>query len=124
MTFKDIIALAKAGYTPADVREFLAAEKDSEKETVQDVTGVDAPAEKTEKVEKIVENVEKENVSRETIPVPKNEPEAAADADEYKQKYLDAAEALKRMQEESTRREQERPESAQETVNKLFAEMM
>ena len=26
MVFSDIIALAKAGYTPADVREFLAVE--------------------------------------------------------------------------------------------------
>ena len=42
MKFSDIIALAKAGYTPADIREFMSQEtgKDS------DHTPDDAPAEK------------------------------------------------------------------------------
>ncbi len=121
MVFGDILALAKAGYTPADVREFLAAEAASSQEQAATHEQDEAPAEKTE-----TKTPEVENVSHETLTPgqdPKNEPEREQEQD-YKKKYEEAQEALKKAQAANARQELPQEKSSQEIVNELFASIL
>lgn len=116
MKISEIVALAKAGFTPGDVREFLAAEKAeaaSEDQKVED-PGKE-PDEKAGDVDKVVENVEKNTQPTDR----KTEPELKQDAD-YKRMYEESQEALKLAQEANTHREIPPSESSQDIVNTLF----
>ena len=121
MIFSNILALAKAGYTPADVREFLAVESASSQEQGETHEQEEAPAEKTETT-----IPEAENVSRETMTPgqdPKNEPEPEPEQD-YKRKFEEAQEMLKKAQAANTRQELPQEKSSQEIVNELFASIL
>ena len=118
MILSDIISLAKAGYTPADVREFLAA-KDPEKRPEQEPAQIEqeaAPAQKADHVEKPVENVEIQQAENQ-------QGEPAADPGkviDYKAKYEEAQAALQLAQEANTKQQQPKQESAEEVLEKLY----
>ena len=116
MILSDIISLAKAGYTPADVREFLAA-KDPEKKTEPaQMEQEAAPAQKAEHVEKPVENVENQQAENQ-----QGEPAAdPAKVIDYKAKYEEAQAALQLAQEANTKQQQPKQESAEEALEKLY----
>lgn len=115
MILSDIISLAKAGYTPADVREFLAA-KDPEKKTEPaQMEQEAAPAQKAD-VEKHVENVENQQAENQ-----QGEPAAdPAKVIDYKQKYEEAQAALQLAQAANTKQQQPKQESAEEVLEKLY----
>lgn len=117
MKLSEIVALAKAGFTPGDVREFLAAEKveAAAPETLKDDEPGKEPDEKTGDVENVVENVEKDSQQTDR----KTEPEPKQDAD-YKKLYEESQAALKLAQEANTHKEIPPGESSQDIVNKLF----
>lgn len=121
MVFGDILALAKAGYTPADVREFLAAEAASSQEHTGDHEPEKAPAEKTETTKPEAENVSHETLTPEQAP--QNEPEQEPEQD-YKKKFEDAQAALKKAQAANARQELPQEKSSQEIVNELFASIL
>lgn len=119
MVFQDIIALAKAGYTPADVREFLAAETEPKKEAPSDGSAKETPGEKTD--------TENTDVSRETskehtdLEKPTEKAEGAID---YKAQYEAAMEALKNAQAANTKQQQPPKEDDQKTFYSAVAEFM
>lgn len=100
MIFSDIVALAKAGYSPADVREFLAATSEEAPKTTGDIEEGKEP-EKPEIVEKSVENVDKQAEAKKEPETP----EQAAGEDKYKSMYEQAVEDLKKAQAQNVRRE-------------------
>lgn len=88
MKISDIISLAKAGYTPADVRDFLkAAESDVPEKKTEDKPDKDPEAKPEDKVEE--KKAAKSGASQESN---KDEPEREID---YKSKYEEVAEALR-----------------------------
>ena len=110
MLFNDLITLAKAGFTPADVREFLkekdpeassASESATEKAVTTDLVTEPEP----EKQKDPIPEKESQNVTP--------EPEQV----DYKKQYEEAVEALKKAQAANTR--QQLPE---EDSGKIFAE--
>ena len=118
MIFSDIIALAKAGYTPADVREFLAA-ADKVPEKGSEVDQAEKAAE-TEAVENPVENVEK--VSQPvTQQKATDEQEAGAD---YKKLYEETQQALKAAQAANTRQQQPDQETDEDIFRKAALAFM
>ena len=61
MTITDIIALAKQGYKPSDIKELISmteADRDSLRSSVNTSEAVDTTETKTEEVEAVVEEVE------------------------------------------------------------------
>lgn len=114
MLFNDLITLAKAGFTPADVREFL-----KEKEPEASSSGEPA-TEKT--VTTDPENAPEPEMKKDPIPEqePQNvtsEPEQSVD---YKKQYEEAVEALKKAQAANTRQELPKEEDS----SKIFSEAM
>ena len=121
MKLTDLIDLAKAGYTPADVREFLASgnKPDVEKTEPGKGSAEDAPGEKTE-----TEN--KENVSCETLEEnsdPKK-PTETPEAVDYKAAYETAMEALKKAQAANTKQQQPQPEDDRKILMDAVAQFM
>lgn len=100
MIFSDIVALAKAGYSPADVREFLAATSEEAPKTTGDIEEGKEP-EKPEIVEKSVENVDKQTEAKKEPETP----EQAAGDEKYKPLYEQALEDLKKAQAANIRQE-------------------
>lgn len=113
MKLGDIIALARAGFTPGDIREFLAADAPAKIET-DSMDPAEAPAEKT--VDEIPDETE------DPEPEPKSEPADGAESLDYKKMYEESQEALKRAQSVNIHKEMPADKSAQEIVNDLFRE--
>lgn len=120
MKLTDLIDLAKAGYTPADVREFLASgnKPDVEKTEPGKGSAEDATGEKTE-------TEKKENVSCETLEGsdPKK-PTETPEAIDYKAQYEAAMEALKKAQAANTKQQQPEPESDNKILMDAVAQFM
>lgn len=119
MVFSDILALAKAGYTPSDVREFLAAAADNKKSPSPESEKED-PGEKTE-------TEKKENVSHETLEEtsdPKKPTERPEEAIDYKVQYEAAMEALKKAQAANTKQQQPQPEDDRKILMDAVANFM
>lgn len=114
MILGDIIALARAGYTPADIREFLAADVPAKQEP-DNMEPKEAPAEKTDD-DNTVDTINDHDSD------PKNAPEAPAEELDYKKMYEDSQAALKKAQAANTHKELPAEKSAQEIVNDLFKE--
>lgn len=114
MKLGDIIALARAGFTPGDIREFLAADVPAKIEP-DSMDPVEAPAEKT--VDEIPDNEHKD-----PEPEPKPEPADGAESLDYKKMYEESQEALKRAQSANIHKEMPADKSAQEIVDDLFRE--
>lgn len=120
MKLTDLIDLAKAGYTPADVREFLASgnKPDVEKTEPGKGSAEDATGEKTE-----TEN--KENVSHETLKeADPKKPTETPDAVDYKAQYEAAMEALKKAQAANTKQQQPEPENDNKILMDAVAQFM
>lgn len=121
MKLTDLIDLAKAGYTPADVREFLANDKKPDVEKTEPGKGSteDATGEKAE-----TEN--KENVSRETLKEKSDpkKPTETPDAVDYKAQYEAAMEALKKAQAANTKQQQPEPENDNKILMDAVAQFM
>lgn len=120
MKLTDLIDLAKAGYTPADVREFLASgnKPDVEKTEPGKGSAEDATGEKAD--------TEKENVSRETVKEnsdPKK-PTETHEAVDYKAQYEAAMEALKKAQAANTKQQQPEPENDNKILMDAVAQFM
>ena len=108
MIFNDLITLAKAGFTPSDVREFLNS---------KDPEPVSEGEPETEKTAATIPDPDPEPAKKDPTPVsePQNvtpEPEQV----DYKKQYEQAVEALKKAQAANTR--QELPEK--EDPSKIF----
>lgn len=116
MIFADLLALAKAGYTPADVREFLAAETKSDKETPSDGSEDDAPDEKTDTTTV--------NVSRETLNQDPQKSTEEPEAIDYKAQYEAAMDALKKAQAANTKQKQPEPEDNNKILMDAVAQFM
>lgn len=120
MKLTDLIDLAKAGYTPADVREFLANDKkpDVEKKEPENGSAENAPGKKTD-MEK------SENVSHETLEDsdPKK-PTETPEAVDYKAQYEAAMEALKKAQAANTKQQQPEPENDNKILMDAVAQFM
>lgn len=114
MKLGDIIALARAGFTPGDIREFLAADAPA-KIKPDKMDPVETPAEKT--VDETPDEEEKD-----PEPEPKPEPAAEAEGLDYKKMYEESQEALKKAQAANTHKEMPTEKSAQEIVDDLFRE--
>lgn len=124
MILFDIILFAKAGYTPADVREFLAA-KDPERKPEQEAAQIEqeaAPAQKADHVEKPVENVDNIQQAENQQGEPAADPAKVID---YKAKYEEAQQALKLAQEANTKQPQpSETKTAQDILNECFASII
>lgn len=120
MKLTDLIDLAKAGYTPADVREFLASGNKPDVEKTEPGKGSteDATGEKTE-------TEKKENVSHETLEYsdPKK-PTETPEAVDYKAQYEAAMEALKKAQAANTKQQQPEPENDNKILMDAVAQFM
>ena len=115
MLFSDIIALAKAGYTPADVREFLAVETPNTGAPEPEKPET-TPGEKTDIVDSSVEKVD--NIE---LTDPEKPTEAEAEAIDYKAQYEQTKEALAKAQAANVRQELPQEKSSQDIINELFA---
>ena len=109
MIFGDIVALAKAGFTPADIREFMAAST-PEKEP-------DKNAEKPEAKKNEPDQITKEKKEDSPDPEMVDPAEAGTSDNVYKLKYEETLEALKKAQEAN--RSQELP--GKESDEEIFA---
>lgn len=118
MVFSDIIALAKAGYTPADVREFLAVET-PKGEAPEPEKPETTPGEKTDIVDSSVEKVD--NIE---LTDPEKPTEAADEAIDYKAQYEQAKEALKAAQKANVRTELPDQKTGEESFSELVASFM
>ena len=122
MNLADIISLAKAGYTPSDVREFLKAET-PEKDLPSSGSEGGAPAEKTDPVEPEKTDPEK-NQDPDSGDTPQNATGANAEAIDYKAKYEAAEKALKAAQAANTKQQQPEAKSDQEIFSAVAATFM
>lgn len=121
MIFNDIVALAKAGFSPADVREFLAA---STEKTDEPLSASEPAAEETH------------TTQTETEPTPELEREPAEGAQnatpepeqsniiDYKAKYNEALEALKIAQAANTRQELPKESDSEQIFKEAMAAFM
>lgn len=114
MNITDIIALAKAGYKPADVREFLSEEKTPEVNAPEDdqSTGQDPAASNDQPAE-----------SQEDATAPDDYISRISDLTEANKKLMDQ---LKNLQEANSRQRQPAPEikSDQDILNDLARSFM
>ena len=121
MKLTDLIDLAKAGYTPADVREFLASgnKPDVEKTEPGKGSAEDATGEKTETEKK--ENVSHETLKENTDP---EKPTETPEAVDYKAQYEAAMEALKKAQAANTKQQQPEGKDDQQIFSEAAALLM
>lgn len=115
MKFADIVALAKAGYTPADVRDFMAATSEKPEPGPDETTEGSKPEEKT--VDNSVENVD---APKKPLPDPVK-PEDAASENKYKELYEKAVQDLKKAQAENTRTKQPEVDDPEKILLNLAA---
>lgn len=97
LTITDLLSFAKAGYTPKDVKELLKMEVSETKKSDEVIQEEPAPAE-PESEQKIQE------------PVPENDStttpgDANAEVIDYKAKYEELEEKMKKLQEQNTRQD-------------------
>ena len=105
MTIKDLISFAKAGWKPADVREFL---QDIEPEPSTDPEPKEDPEPEQE---------------------PEEEPEPAADPEpepepDYKKLYEDEKKEREKLQKANTKKEQPEEPTTQEKLNDIMRSFM
>ena len=105
MKFADILALAKAGYTPADVKELMALDKDpAPAEEQLDSTG-------TQKLPGDGEPIQAPEKAKEAESTPDNDKSDAdqkPEAIDYKKLYEDSQSALKEAQKANTSQDNSR----------------
>lgn len=97
LSITDLLSFAKAGYTPKDVKELLSMEIPEAKksEEVAQVEPVSAEPEKEQKTEELI----LQNASTST---PEN---ATAEVIDYKAKYDELEEKMKKLQEQNTKQD-------------------
>lgn len=119
MKFSDIVALAKAGFTPADIRDFLKESAPEEKtpDDKQPETEKQTAEEAQEPKQEEADKSEKETAEK---------PPAADASVDYKKQYEQAMEALKLAQAANTRQEMNSapPESDEDVFTKAALNFM
>ncbi len=109
MTIKDLISFAKAGWKPADVREFLQEiEPESSAEPKAEPEADPEPSAEPE-------------AEPEADPEPSAEPEAEPD---YKKLYEDEKKEREKLQKANTKKEQPEEPTTQEKLNDIMRPFM
>lgn len=99
LTLADLLSFAKAGYSPKDVKELLTMEVPETKKAEEEKKEEKVPdPEENEKGQKTPENVP------EKAPTSNEDPEGGKIID-YKSKYEEAQETIKKLQEENTKKD-------------------
>ena len=104
LSVMDLLSFAKAGYSPKDVKELLSLEVPETKKS-EDVTQEEKPASAEPKPEQKTEEPSLQNVSTTT---PEDAP---AEVIDYKAKYDELEEKMKKLQEQNTRQDMSNKES-------------
>ncbi len=98
-SLSDIIALAKAGYKPSDVKELMQMDVPSNEQKAEPAAPVDISGAEEKETKAPAENSGKDPEKAQDAP------SKPADVIDYKAKYEEATAALKKAQEQNTKKE-------------------
>lgn len=112
MKFNDILALAKQGYTPADIRELMAMQTEENNQ-------------QTETQTKPIEQAQDDHTDDHSIDVPSIADKVSGEAVDPNAEKISALEAeIKRLQEENTRIARPLPDKPEKSQNEILNDLV